>query len=125
MRKLIFTLLLILAAYVGYQYYFGKEDDKANAKAIVEETKDLGKAIGDMLRRQKDKYDDGEIDDLLVNVNRTLDKIKAEPASNEQEVKDHLRQLETELKQIDPSKLSEENRKVLDTILKEVQEELK
>jgi hypothetical protein len=124
MRKLIFTLILILAGYVGYMYFFGKGDDKAKAQIIVHETRDLGKAVGDFLSKQKDKYDDGEFDRLIDKVSSSLEKLKSDSGEKGEEVKDNLRDLQNELKQIDPEKLNEENRKALEKLIKDVDEQL-
>lgn len=124
MRKLIFTLILLLAGYVGYMYFFGKGDDKAKAEIIVNETRDLGKAVGDFLSKQKDKYDDGEFDRLIDKVSRSLEKLKSDSGEKGEEVKDNLRDLQKELKQIDPEKLNDENRKALEKLIKDVDEQL-
>ncbi len=124
MRKLIFTLILILAGYVGYMYFFGKGDDKAKAEIIVNETRDLGKAVGDFLSKQKDKYDDGEFDRLIDKVSSSLEKLKSDSGEKGEEVKDNLRDLQKELKQIDPEKLNGENRKALEKLIKDVDEQL-
>jgi len=123
MRKFIFTLLLILAGYIGYMYFFGKGDDKAKAEIIVHETRDLGKAVGDFLSKQKDKYDDGEFDRLIDKVSASLKKLKSDSGAKDEEVKDNLRDLLKELKQID-EKLNEENRKALENLIKDVDEQL-
>jgi len=125
MRRLIFTLLLLLAGYVGYMYFFGKGDDKAQAQVIVTETRDLGKAVGDFLRNQKDKYDDGEFDRLIDKVSSNLDKLKSGSGQKDEQVKDDLRKLQTELKQVDPSKLNDENRKALQKLIDDVDKQLK
>jgi len=125
MRRLIFTLLLLLAGYVGYMYFFGKGDDKAQAQVIVTETRDLGKAVGDFLRNQKDKYDDGEFDRLIDKVSSNLEKLKSGSGQKDEQVRDDLRKLQTELKQVDPSKLNDENRKALQKLIDDVDKQLK
>jgi len=124
MRKLIFTILLILAAYVAYMYFFGKGEDKADAHTIVNETKDLGRAVGDFLKDQKDKYDDGEFDRLIDKVSENLQKLKSGQQEKSVEAKDELRKLLKELKEVDPSKLNEENRKALEKTISDIEAEL-
>lgn len=124
MRKLIFTLIILLAGYVGYMYFFGKGDDKAKAELIVQETKSLGKAVGDFLSTQKEKYDEGEFDNLIDKVGAMLDKLKSSDQQTSKEVKDNLKDLQDELRQIDTDKLSEENRKALEQIIGEVEKNL-
>jgi flagellar basal body-associated protein FliL len=125
MRRLIFTLILILAGYVGYMYFFGKGEDKAKAEVIVSETKDLGKAVGDFLSKQKEKYDDGEFDRLIDKVSNSLEKLKSGSGQKNEEVKDDLRKLQDELKQVDPSKLNDENRRALQKLIDDVDQQLK
>jgi flagellar basal body-associated protein FliL len=124
MRRLIFTLILLLAGYVGYMYFFGKGEDKAKAEVIVSETKDLGKAVGDFLSKQKDKYDDGEFDRLIDKVSASLEKLKSGADKKDEKVKDDLRKLQTELKQVDPSKLNDENRRALQKLIDDVDQQL-
>jgi len=124
MRKFIFTLILILGAYVGYMYFFGKGDDKAAAETIVHETKELGKAVGDFLKNQKDKYDDGEFDRLIDKVSHNLQKLKSGKEEKSGAAKDELRKLLDELKQVDPLKLNEENRKALEKTIRDIEAEL-
>lgn len=125
MRKLIFTLIILLAGYVGYMYFFGKGDDKAKAEIIVQETKSLGKAVGDFLSTQKEKYDEGEFDNLIDKVGTMLDKLKSSDHETSKEVKDNLQELQDELRQIDTNKLSEENRQALEKIIGEVENNLR
>ena len=124
MRRLIFTLILLLAAYVGYMYFFGKGEDKSNAETIVRETRDLGKAVGDFLSNQKDKYDDGEFDRLIDKVEKSLEKLKSGSTKASDNVKTDLLELQKQLRQIDPQKLNEENRKALEKLIKDVDEQL-
>ena len=124
MRKLIFTLILLLAAYVGYMYFFGKGEDKEAARVIVHETRDLGRAVGDFLKKQKDRYDEGEFDLLIDKVSANLKKLKSAEAEKSAEAKEELRKLRDELKQIDTTKLNEENRKALERTIREIEDQL-
>ena len=124
MRRLIFTLLLLLAGYIGYMYFFGKGEDKSNAQTIVHETRDLGKAVGDFIRNQKDKYDDGEFNQLIDKVGKSLEKLKTGTTESKEDVKTNLLELQKQLKEVDPEKLNEENRKALEKLIKDVDEQL-
>jgi hypothetical protein len=125
MRKILGTLILLLAGIIAYMYFFGKDTDKETAHHIVSETKDLGKSVGDFIKRQTEKYDNGEFDILLEKISRSINKLKSKTENNSDEVKDDLLDLEKELKQIDPEKLSEENRDDLKRILEDLDKELK
>ena len=122
MRKLIFLVLLILAGYVGYMYFFGKGEDKTSAQAIVGETKDLVSAVSHFLSHQKAKYDDGEFDQLIQRVDKGVQKIREHATTNDTQYKDQLREMLKELEKLDPSKLSPENREKLEKTKKELKE---
>ncbi|MBK9981338.1 MAG: hypothetical protein IPP15_02750 [Saprospiraceae bacterium] len=124
MSRLIGIIVIILAAIVGYMYFFGKEDDKVKAHTIVNETKELGKSVGDFISRQKDKYDNGEFDTLLKKVGDGISKLRSKPENKSDEVKQDLRDLEIKLKEIDPQKLSEENREKLKKLIQDLEKEL-
>lgn len=124
MKSLIFLALVVLAVLVGYTYFFGKGEDKERAREIVSETRDLGRSIGDFLKRQKEKYDDGEFDRLLDKLSTTLDKLKTNKSESTTEEKKELKTLEDELRQVDPEKLNPENRERLKKLLHELETEL-
>ena len=124
MKSLIFLALMVLAVLVGYTYFFGKGEDKERAREIVSETRDLGRSIGDFLKRQKEKYDDGEFDRLLDKLSTTLNKLKTNKSESTTEEKQELRTLEQELRQVDPEKLNPENRERLKKLLDELETEL-
>ena len=124
MKSLLFLILLILVGYVGYMYVFGKGEDKENARSVVNETKDLVRSVGDFIKRQKTKYDDGEFDRLLDKIGGTLEKVKSKKSANTAEEDTELRQLEKELRQIDPDKLNPENRERLRKLLNDLEREL-
>jgi len=125
MTRLIGIIVLLLAVIVGYMYFFGKEDDKVTAHTIVNETKELGKSVGDFIKRQKDKYDDGEFDDLINKISNSIDKLRSKSEKPTNETQTNLRELEHQLKQIDPDKLSEENRQKLKKVIEDLDKELK
>lgn len=124
MTRIIGFIAIILAAIVGYMYFFGKEDDKVKAHTIVNETKDLGKAVGDFIGRQKDKYDNGDFDALIDNIKSHLDKMRANPEKNTDEVQKDLRDLDIKLKQIDTTKLTQEKKENLRKLIQDVDNQL-
>ncbi len=124
MSRLLGTIIIILAAIVAYMYFFGQGEDKEKAHTIVNETKDLGRSVGDFIKRQKVKYDDGEFDSLIRKIRGSIDKLRGKTEKNTDEVQQDLRELEKQLKQIDPQKLSEENREKLKKLIQDLEKEL-
>ncbi|SRR5258706_9975726 len=124
MTRLLGTILIILAGFVAYMYFFGKGEDKEKAHTIVSETRDLGKSVGDFIKRQKDNYDNGSFDSLFVKIRNSVDKIKGKTEKKSDQEQQDLRELEKQLKQIDPQKLSEKNREELKKLLQDLEKEL-
>lgn len=123
MRKLIFLLLLVLAGYVGYLYYFGKGEEKTQARSVVEETGQLIHSVGLLLKNQKDTYNEHEVKSLIDQVNATLQKIKTDSGPRAQQVNDDLRDLTTELRKMDTTRLSVEDKRTLEKLINELEKE--
>lgn len=121
MRSLIFTILLLGAAYVAYTYFFGEGEEKANAEAIVKETKDLTKAVGALLGKQKERYAEGEFDELIDRVSQALKKLKANPSNTESE--DELRQIGRDLHDVDTTRLTPEQKEKLRQVIRDIEGE--
>jgi hypothetical protein len=125
MRKFIFTLILLLAGYIGYMYFFGKGEDKANAKTVVVETKDLAKGITDFLSHQKEKYDNAEFDQLMQKVEVGVQNLKTSTKQESDIYWNQLRDVQIELLKIDSLKLTVKNRRQYRETIKELHEVLK
>lgn len=123
MRKLIFLLLLVLAGYVGYLYYFGKGEEKTQARSVVEETGQLIHSVGLLLKNQKDTYNEHEVKSLIDQVNATLQKVKTDGGPRDQQVNDDLRDLTTELRKMDTTRLSVEDKRTLEKLINELEKE--
>lgn len=124
MTRIIGFIVIVLAAIIGYMYFFGKEDDKMKAHTIVNETKSLGKSVGDFIAHQKDKYDDGEFDQLVNKIGAGIARLRSQPNNHSDDLKKDLRDLDQKLKEIDPQKLSEENRLKLKKLIQDLEKEL-
>lgn len=123
MRKLLFLLLLVLAGYVGYLYYFGKGEEKTQARSVVQETGQLIHSVGLLLKNQKDTYNEHEVKSLIDQVNATLQKVKTDSGPRDQQVNDDLRDLTTELRKMDTTRLSVEDKRTLEKLINELEKE--
>jgi membrane protein involved in colicin uptake len=125
LRRLIFTILLLLAGYVGFMYFFGKGEDRTNAEAIVHDSKEVVKSIGLFLKNQKEKYDEGEFDRLIKRVDNSIERLKEAAPEKREEVRQTLQDLQRELKQLDPTKLTEADRLRLDKLQRDIEDALR
>jgi len=72
--------LILVAGFLGYTYFFGNAEEKAQSREIVGDIGQAGKKIfskiGNMLNKQKDNFDEGRHDEALATVSTELDKLK-------------------------------------------------
>lgn len=72
--------LVLVAGFLGYTYFFGNAEEKAQSREIVGDIGQAGKKIfgkiGTMLNKQKDNFDEGRHDEALATVGKELDKLK-------------------------------------------------
>lgn len=72
--------LVLVAGYLGYTFFFGNATEKEQSREIVSDIGQAGKKIfgkiGNMLNKEKDKFDEGRHDEALATVGKELDKLK-------------------------------------------------
>ena len=68
--------ILILAGIVGYNYFLGDEAEKASSRKIVNEIKDVGKEVGSLIKSEREKFDKGKYDKVLVKLKDSYDVVK-------------------------------------------------
>lgn len=76
-KSLVKLALLLAIGIVGYNYFLGTPEEKASSKAIVNEVKELGKSVGNLLKAEKEKFDKGKYDDALTKIGNVYDKLKS------------------------------------------------
>lgn len=76
MKRLIGIGLLVVAALVGYNLYFGDAQEQENARGIVNEVKNIGKASWDLLKSEKEKMEAGKYDEAADKFKEVFDKLK-------------------------------------------------
>lgn len=76
MRSLIKLGLLLVAGILVYNFFFGDETEKAQSREIFEKVGDLGRAGINLLRSEKEKFDDGKYDDALDKIGNLFAQVK-------------------------------------------------
>lgn len=59
----------IVIALLGYNYFFGNEEEKAQSREIVGKAADLGRDAWGLLRSERQKLSEGKYDDALDKLN--------------------------------------------------------
>jgi restriction endonuclease len=90
MKSLIKLGLLLIVGILVYNFFFGNENEKAQSREIFEKVGDLGKAGINLLRSEKEKFDDGKYDDALDKIGNLFDKVrdKAEDLNDSELLRD-------------------------------------
>lgn len=89
--------VILLIGILVYNYFLGTQEEKATSEKIFNEVKDLGKATWDLLKSEKEKFDQGKYDEALSKVEDIFEKVKGEAAKvNDQTALEEVRELEQE-----------------------------
>lgn len=76
MRSLIKLALLLVVGILVYNSFFGDEAEKAQSREIFSKVGELAKAGVDLLRSEKEKFDDGKYDEALDNLGNLFGRVK-------------------------------------------------
>lgn len=94
-RRLIGLVIVVVFALVGYNYFFGTPQEKENAKEIVNEVKDIGKASWELLKSEKEKMEAGKYDEAADKFKDIFARLKGIATDeNNREYIDRLSELE-------------------------------
>lgn len=84
MKSLLKFAVLLVIGILGYNYFFGTAEEKAQSKEIVSDVANAGKKIfktmGNLLKDENQKFKEGKYDNALENIgdllNRARDKAR-------------------------------------------------
>lgn len=99
MRRLISLAFVLLVGIVGYNYFFGDETEKEQARNIVKKTKDIGLEIKSLVQDEKDRYEDGKYDNVINKIKNVVSKdeeLSKEYADDLNEIEEIQKDLERE-----------------------------
>ena len=98
-RFLFKILILLVIGVLIYNYFFGNSEERTQAKAVVSEIKDAGRAVGNLLNMEKTKFDNGKYDKALDKMSMMLQKMKS--SSKDASTNQEITQLEAEKNSIE------------------------
>ncbi len=139
MRFLIRLAILLVLGILVYNYFFGTQAEKETSKKIFGEVRDLGKATWDLLRSEKQKFDEGKYDEAADKIGNLLDRLRghAETIENNKDLLARLDELERKRKELQRdietpasfNQTEEERKKELkresDQLMREIEELMK
>ncbi len=97
------ALKLVAILVIGiliYNLFLGTDDEKQGAKKIVGEMKDVGVAVGDLLKTEKQKFDKGKYDKAIDKIGGMLSNLRQNAKDFDQKYVKRLDELEKKRKQL-------------------------
>ncbi len=91
-KSLLKLLVVVVVGVLVYNYFFGTQEEKETSKEIFSDVRDLGKATWNLLRSEKQKFDEGKYDEAVDKVGGLLGSLRAK--AREDQNNDALRELE-------------------------------
>lgn len=102
MRSLLKLGLLLVAAILVYNYFFGDAQEKAQSKEIFHKVGELGKASWALLKSEKSKLDQGKYDTALDKIDNVYRDLRSHARSeNDVESLRRLAELERERQELE------------------------
>lgn len=96
-RNLILLVVVLAAALVGYNYFWGTPEEQEDSREIIAQVKGLTSSVFNLLQSEAGKYQEGKYDDALAKMKETFallrEKATAAGASG-REVLNRLAELE-------------------------------
>jgi predicted outer membrane protein len=84
-----------------YNFFLGTDSEKENAKKIFTEVKDVGVAVKDLLKSEKQKFDAGKYDKAVEKIGTVLDKLKANAKEFDEQYVDRIEELDRKRKELE------------------------
>lgn len=102
MKSLIRLALLLVVGILVYNYFLGSESEKETSKKIFGEVRDLGKATWDLLKSEKEKFDEGKYDEAVDKVGSLIDRLRghAETLEDNKDIIARINELDQERKDL-------------------------
>jgi cytochrome c556 len=99
-KSLLKLVALLVIGILVYNYFMGTDDEKANAKKIFKEVKEVGVEVGNLLKSEKEKFDRGKYDTALEKIDRAFDNLKSKAKAIDENYLDKISDLESRSKEL-------------------------
>jgi len=104
-RTIIRLGIILVLGLLGYNYFYGTAEEKAQSKKIINTTKEAGgkviKSIGGLLKNERQKFDDGKYDEAMSKVTPFMKNLKEKAQNQGGKFKDEVAALNDEKKQLE------------------------
>lgn len=76
MKSILRLLVIVVVAIVVYNLFFGTEQEKKQSTEIINNVRDLGRSAWNLLKSEKEKFDEGKYDDALNKIGGLIENLK-------------------------------------------------
>ena len=102
MLKTILQVLVVVVVFVlVYNFFFGTSEEKENAKEIFQEVKEVGVAVKDLLKSEKEKFDAGKYDNAIKKMRELIQNLESNAREVAPEYVDRIKELEQKRKDLE------------------------
>lgn len=119
--------LILVAGILIYNFFYGTDEEREQSKRIVGEFKEVGVAVKDLLKSEKEKLDEGKYDDALAKMKNLFEKVgdgieKLDPnaVSTLNDLERKRRNLEEEVERKNQGDLTDAEKEELNTEMEEL-----
>ena len=98
-----FLLKIAIPIIIGlliYNYFFGTQEEKETSKVVFNKTKDLTVSVYDLLKSEKNKFDEGKYDKAMEKLTDVYDAVRNNSDNYTDAQKSELKELESEKKKL-------------------------
>ncbi len=99
-KSLLKLLAVLVIGIIIYNLFLGTDQEKQGAKKIVGEAKDLGVAVADLLKSEKEKFDKGKYDKAIDKIGTMLSNLKRNAKEFDENYVRRIEELERKRQQL-------------------------
>ncbi len=97
-RSALKLLAILVIGILIYNLFLGTDEEKQGAKKIVGEMKDVGVAVKDLLKAEKEKFDKGKYDKAIDKIGNMLSGLKRNAKEFDERYVQRIEELERKRK---------------------------
>lgn len=113
LKSLLKLAFILVVGILVYNYFLGSDEEKATSEKVFRQVKEVGRTVGDLVKQEKEKFDDGKYDKAFDNLGKIYENLKGQVDDPEsREDKEKLEELEHQKEVLE--KETEELKKELD-----------
>lgn len=99
--KLLRLIVVVVIGILVYNLVLGNDTEKESARKVFGEIKEAGIAVKDLLKSEKQKFDEGKYDDALNKVGNVFSKMKRRAQDIDEKYVDKIAEMDDKRKDLE------------------------